>query len=320
MKRNLFLISTILIALNANSQITVLSSGYVGINNSSPTHNLDVQGPVHFGQWLNCCSQTWEQVIIDWNNQYGAPQLYPASDAQFNIGLSSKRVGYITTYAITSNNYWNASDEKVKENIQPLHSTLSRLMKVNGKTYNFKKLTGENIKMPINTSKTFGFIAQELKNTFPELVREPDSMNTTYSVNYVGMIPVLVEAIKEQQIQIDSLKQLLSKSTSSLKNTSDTSILKAKSTLSLAGVALHQNSPNPFNQSTTIGYYLPESVNNPVIYIYDMNGTQIKSYSITERGNGSIAINSYELKPGMYLYTLIANGQEIATKRMILTQ
>jgi flagellar biosynthesis chaperone FliJ len=49
--------------------------------------------------------------------------------------------------------------------------------------------------------KQIGLLAQEVKQVLPDLVRE--DKNGTLSVNYQGMVPVLVEAIKEQQKQID---------------------------------------------------------------------------------------------------------------------
>jgi len=51
-----------------------------------------------------------------------------------------------------------------------------------------------------------------------------------------------------------------------------------------------------------------------------MNGVQIKSKPISNKGIGSIVIDASELRPGMYLYTLIIDDKEIDTKRMILTQ
>jgi hypothetical protein len=72
--------------------------------------------------------------------------------------------------------------------------------------------------------------------------------------------------------------------------------------------------------TTAIKYYIPETVQNAIIYIYDMNGKQLKSYTISMRGNNLIIINGSEFNPGMYLYTLIADSKEIDTKRMILTE
>lgn len=51
-----------------------------------------------------------------------------------------------------------------------------------------------------------------------------------------------------------------------------------------------------------------------------MNGVQLKSYPITERGKGNVIIQGSELIAGMYLYALIADGEVIDTKRMILTK
>ena len=51
-----------------------------------------------------------------------------------------------------------------------------------------------------------------------------------------------------------------------------------------------------------------------------MNGGQLKSISIPERGKGNVTIQGSEFSAGMYLYALIADGKVIDTKRMILTK
>jgi hypothetical protein len=130
-----------------------------------------------------------------------------------------------------------------------------------------------------------------------------------------------VSALNRQQSQIDSLKQLVNKKNSSTSKSAEIPTTVESPDIKTSDVAtLSQNAPNPFSQSTTIGYYLPGTVQNANIYIYDMNGVQLKSYPVNAKGNGSLTINSYELHSGMYLYTLIADGKEVATKRMILTQ
>jgi hypothetical protein len=53
-----------------------------------------------------------------------------------------------------------------------------------------------------------GFLAQEIKEVFPALVFY-DPANDEYSVDYISLIPVLVEAIKEQQAQLEDLKRLV---------------------------------------------------------------------------------------------------------------
>ena len=52
-------------------------------------------------------------------------------------------------------------------------------------------------------------LAQEVQKAFPELVKQSSDKDGTLSVNYQGMIPVLINAIKEQQKQIDELKELI---------------------------------------------------------------------------------------------------------------
>jgi hypothetical protein len=52
-----------------------------------------------------------------------------------------------------------------------------------------------------------GLLAQELRNVYPQLV-QPDEKGMM-AVNYSGLVPVLLQAIKEQQEQIDQLKKLL---------------------------------------------------------------------------------------------------------------
>ena len=54
-----------------------------------------------------------------------------------------------------------------------------------------------------------GLLAQDVQKAFPELVKTTNDSDKTLSVNYQGLIPVLINAIKEQQKQIDELKKLI---------------------------------------------------------------------------------------------------------------
>ena len=77
--------------------------------------------------------------------------------------------------------------------------------------------------------------------------------------------------------------------------------------------------PNPFSERTTIEVTIPESTTNAALFIYDMNGKQVKQINITERGKTNVSITSEGLEPGMFLYSLIADGKIVSTKKMILT-
>ncbi|MDA9067751.1 tail fiber domain-containing protein [Flavobacteriaceae bacterium] len=94
------------------------------------------------------------------------------------------------------------SDSRLKSNIVTLGSTLSRLLLIDGKSYTMK--ANESV-------SKIGLLAQEVQAAFPELVKTSNNSEGTLSVNYQGMIPVLLNAIKEQQAQIDELKALIKK-------------------------------------------------------------------------------------------------------------
>ena len=145
-------------------------------------------------------------------------------------------------------------------------------------------------------------------------------------MNYDGIIPYLVEGMKEQQLIIESLQseiQELKKNSSSgskLKSaTTSTNTTDVQENTMNTGNVIFQNAPNPFSQSTTIEYSLSENVQNAMICIYNMNGTQLKCIPLHLTGYGNLTINGSEFKAGMYVYSLIANGQLIDTKRMVLT-
>ena len=103
--------------------------------------------------------------------------------------------------------------------------------------------------------------------------------------------------------------------------TSTTSGEGVKGETSLSkGFSLEQNIPNPFNETTTIIAALPETVSEAKIVIYSLNGVELQSYLLSERGRTTIEIKGGSLQSGMYLYVLLADGQLIDTKKMILTK
>ena len=93
------------------------------------------------------------------------------------------------------------SDARLKSNIVSLGSTLAKLMQIDGKSYTIKSNEKEN---------KIGLLAQEILEVFPELVKTGEDKNETLSVNYQGLIPVLINAIKEQQNQIKTISNEIS--------------------------------------------------------------------------------------------------------------
>ena len=88
-----------------------------------------------------------------------------------------------------------SSDERLKSNIVSLGSTLSKLLLIDGKSYEMKG------------KQKIGVLAQEIQEVFPELVSEDD--NEMLAVNYQGLLPVLINALKEQDEKINRLEILV---------------------------------------------------------------------------------------------------------------
>lgn len=93
------------------------------------------------------------------------------------------------------------SDARLKTNINGIDNSLVSLMKLRGVTFNWDLAKRPNSDKALQ----YGFIAQEVEKVFPELVNT--DANGYKSLNYIGVIPVLTEAVKEQQSEIEDLKK-----------------------------------------------------------------------------------------------------------------
>lgn len=260
---------------------------------------------------------------------------------------------------------WIWSDERLKSNVEPLTNSLQKLCKLEGNRYsksnqlngsattqkkssvlspstktkldNTKKVTSKNdvlmddVFATERQSQEFGFMAQDVQRIFPELVKK-DENSDMLSINYIGLIPVIIEALKDQNAIINEQKEQIQKLEELVKSTQENNMdsksdafnlepnLDENSSDNEETPVLKQNSPNPFTNSTKISYVVPNNSGNAAIYIYDLNGVQKEVYPITNKGANEITIDKGTLSPGIYLYALIIDGKEIDIKRMILTR
>lgn len=76
----------------------------------------------------------------------------------------------------------------------------------------------------------------------------------------------------------------------------------------VTSATLYQNTPNPFSKKTEIRFFIPDEVKNAFVFIYDMQGKQIKQIKLEQRGQGYETISGSEFTPGIYLYALIVDG------------
>ena len=92
----------------------------------------------------------------------------------------------------------DVSDIRLKENISPIESPLESLLTLTGISFTMKDDPKEKVE--------YGVSAQDVQKVFPEIVHIVDAETGTLGVTYDGLIAPMIEAIKEQQTQIESLK------------------------------------------------------------------------------------------------------------------
>ncbi|MGV6832335.1 MAG: tail fiber domain-containing protein [bacterium] len=147
------------------------------------------------------------------------------------IGTTNSPSGYgvygsSANWALFGNGYnggfspwYNVSDRRLKKDIVQLNGALDKLLQLRGVEYNFDKTKYGHFNLDF-TNKQIGFIAQEVEEVFPEMIRESEivaptrggkigetiesSVQTIKTVSYTTLIPVIVESIKEQQQIIES--------------------------------------------------------------------------------------------------------------------
>ena len=176
----------------------------------------------------------------------------------------------------------------------------------------------------IQEKEHYGLSAEELEEVFPDLVYTDKDGNK--SVNYVEMVPLLLQYINELNARLSALdggvkagvggdlqSSVSARNEASARQTTDI----AKTTAIQA--MLYQNAPNPFTAQTEIRFSLPDDAPQAYIYIFDMTGKMQKQIPV-DSNQQSVTINGYELSAGIYLYSLVVGGQEIDTKRMILSR
>lgn len=288
--------------------------------------------------------------MIGFNNAtpYGGTGIYGTNHTYlftYPTNIQGIYAGYFegpikVTGNITASNMYIPSDSRLSENVVSLNergndtSTLDNLLGMNVIQYNMKSRipnempagmendsTGnvreayEYLKkdeMKMTARRHFGINAEELQKIYPDLVLE--GQDGYLAVNYVELVPVLVKAIQELKQQVDELQGTeAAKRASAKSSTTDDRNTTAKKNI------LYQNTPNPAKEQTIIRYRLADNAKDAAICIFDMQGKMLKKLPITSN-NDSVTINSYELGQGMFLYSLVINGQETDTKKMIITR
>ena len=134
------------------------------------------------------------------SNSLGIGTTNPTSKltVQGNIsvsGFSTFSGNVFVSGIITATDFNSASDIRLKENIQKIDNPIDKIIRIEGVTFDWKT----------NNKSSMGVIAQNIEKVLPQLVHGEDSK----TVNYNGIIGLLIECVKTQQEQIDNLNRRL---------------------------------------------------------------------------------------------------------------
>jgi Chaperone of endosialidase len=120
------------------------------------------------------------------------------------IGTSAPSVRLQVAGDIIANSIAGSSDLRFKTNITPIENPLQKVLKLRGVNFDWNKNAFPE--RSFSESKAIGFIAQEVEKVLPEVVQTEKTAEGYKAVQYDKVVALLVEAIKEQQKQIDGLK------------------------------------------------------------------------------------------------------------------
>ncbi len=265
--------------------------------------------------------------VVGW----GFGNVTPTSTNVFVVGYNSTNGNgaYLTAGGV----WTNASDKNLKENISMLDgkNVLSRIKQLPVSQWKYKGTSEYHI----------GPMAQDFYNEF-NLGTDKTHIST------IDPAGVALIGIQELSIEVDSLKSInaqqqqansdLQQQLNDLKTTINqmqaamsqccnnfSSSMQSVTLDRPAAIGsdlprLDQNVPNPYNNTTLIGYYLPASTGSAQLLIANVTGQVLKTLTLSGTGNGQVTLNAGSLASGSYFYSLIINGQKVDTKEMILSK
>ena len=220
------------------------------------------------------------------------------------IGTTSPSNKLTVNGAVQSISNLFISDIIYKEKIAPINNALELINKLDGKTYNWKVSSFPELNF--DNTLQYGLIAQEVETVMPSIVHTDDLGRK--SVNYSAIIPVLVEALKQQQDQITALQDQINTNFQRQNN----------ELISLKNTKIISVSPNPSSDVISVSMNIESEVTEAKLVVYDLKGSVINSLTIKDRGfDISKSFQKDNFGTGTYIVTLVVNGKSIDSKKFI---
>jgi hypothetical protein len=221
MKKILFIISILLLVKFATAQ--------TGIGTTTPINKLDIfavkadpatsgataNGNLRLGATVGnhvmdfglSSTNTYAWIQARDKSNYAAANSYNLllnpNGGYVGIGTTAPTTKLYVNGDITANSIAGTSDIRFKTNIRPVINALEKVKALRGVYFNWNQIAFPE--KEFGAQDELGFIAQEVEKIIPEIVSKDKTSEEYRSVKYDKLVALLVEAIKEQQKQIDSL-------------------------------------------------------------------------------------------------------------------
>ena len=254
---------------------------------------------------------------------YGA--ITPSVTNFMDLGSETRYFRYLyAQFPVFKNNPQITSDLRQKENIRDLQDATSLLTQLHPVSFDFKNV--DSLENDSELKNKVGFIAQEIQNVLPHSVGYLPVADI-YTVDYISLIPYLVQAfqegqnqISELQEQVDALQEIVRSLLAQQNTNAPKNAPKQSPKNTVTEEKLFQNIPNPFSEKTVIRYELPKTAGNAYLQVFDMGGRMLQNIHLPHQEIGQVEISAGELMPGTYTYSLVVSGKVIDSKRMVITQ
>lgn len=220
------------------------------------------------------------------------------------------------------------SDARLKTDINLYKGGLEKIMALKPSTYFHRP---EFKGMGLGEHKQIGFIAQEVEQVLPELVANKTDHSLSLenplqlkAVNYVGMVPVLVAGMQEQQHQIDAQQAALLERDAKITELEER-LAKIEASLrsaapSPASGSMMSARPNPASEMTVLDLDIPASAASAQVTLFDAQGKAVRNASVDARGSVAYTLTLDGLANGTYFCTLTVDGRSAATRQIVVTK
>lgn len=213
--------------------------------------------------------------------------------------------------SISASHFYKMSDSILKFNHFEIQNPLEKIQMLQPYFYNTYSIDdSQNTTM----NSEYGFFSQEVESTLSEVNITKD-IHDIKLLDYDQIVPLLVAAMKDQQMQIDALTQMVNSCcNSNSEKSSSSSLLKVEKS------GITNLSPNPNNGIFKIEYVVKLGAKRVTFEVIDLNGKLQKSIEADFSGetSNSSQIELLGYKPGIYTVKMLVDGTSTDTKKIFI--